>query len=401
MIDFSRPTHEQFTPGANIAYYDNDLSMWMTATIEVIKIYLVCYNNVYILQDIAVEGALLVKWRRDLSSNVNVNWFELKDVAPIIANEAYGIEDAAMTSQSRLELPNTCENTSLEDILNERPRHHKNAIFNGRSSIGPIAEQEPFQNKLPDIQNFIEEMDSPYRVKGHRTSISMKNYYSKGFNGTLTKNNDSKLEHYLQNQAALLRGKIDHSLLPPIWSYFNHSKGIPHHPSSRFFRHMALDPHLPRSVSAGLTRHYGSQGMMTTASSSAIKRTRSENFRYNMSKSPITESKPQTDVAPYAQISIPPSLSDQFSQRKLTRQTTDMSTRPLPSLPDEIESLSAPYEVPLPLSSPASWTNLQNTQLQNPYLPDHPVYTDILSLDRTRTDSNLKGKTLKLASPND
>ena len=398
MIDFSRPTHEQFTPGTNIAYYDNDLSMWMTATIVVSKIYLIHYNNTHILQDIAVEGMLLVKWRRDPSSSVNVNWFELTDVAPIIANEAYGIEDAAMTSQSRLEFPETSENISLEDILNGRPRHHKNAIFNGRSPIGPIAEQEPFQNRLPDFQNFIEEMDSPYRVKGHRTSISMKNYYSRGFNGTLTKDTDSKLEHYLQNQAALLRGKIDHSLLPPIWSYFNHAKGIPHHPSSRFFRHMASDPRFPRSVSAGLSKRYGSQGMMTTASSSAIMRTRSENFRYDMPKSPT---KPKTDVAPYAQISIPPSLSDQFSQRKLTRQTTDMSTRPLPSLPDEIESLSSPYEVPLPLSSPASWTDLKNSRLQDHYSPDHPVYTDILSLERTRTDSNIKGKSLELASSND
>lgn len=36
VIDKTRPTHEHYSPGSEVAYYDNSLSAWLTGIIEVL-----------------------------------------------------------------------------------------------------------------------------------------------------------------------------------------------------------------------------------------------------------------------------------------------------------------------------------------------------------------------------
>lgn len=312
---------------------------------------------------------MLVKWRRESSSNANINWFEVTDVAPIISNEAFGIEVVdELPSKSKLQLPSMTKIPLLEDVLDERPRHRKNSMFQGTAPV--IESQMPFENRLPSYDKFLEELDSPNRVKGHRTSVSMKRYYSENFTNKLSQHNDSTLERYLQNQAALLHGKMDHSLLPPVWSYLSQPKGIPHHPSSRFFRHVTSDSCLPHSSG----QYYGSQGWVRSSDQQIpVKRTRSEYFKPNLSKSPTMISEPKSEPSPYAELNFPP--------RSLKHHASDMSARPLPALPDETTSPSSPYEVPLPLSSPASWASLHQKAKPNTYIPRLEKFDEVTPMD--------------------
>ena len=269
---------------------------------------------------------MLVKWKKDEESNAtSINWFEIDNVAPIISNEAFGVDGPNYTETQTKIQSDKHKHTTLEDILNERPMYHKNTLFQN-------PEQKPFENKLPSYKKFLEELDSPYRVKAHRTSVSMKKYYSSNFDSNISSHNNGKLDRYLQHQAALLHGKIDHSLLPPVWSYINHPKGIPHHPSSKFFRHATRFP----------GKQYGGIRM---------KRTTSDQFSGLLSKSPTMGSEPISEPTPYAQLIFP-----------VGQKLNDISTRPLPPLPDDSH-----YEVPLSLSSPASWANAQQKSQPNPY----------------------------------
>ena len=285
-----------------------------------------------------------MKWKRNKSNNENLNWFEKRDVAPIIQNESFGMETESRLPlhQSEVRLPEINTNTSLEDILQEKPRYRKNAVFNENL---PSNTQEPFENHLPDIDQFMEDFDSRLHMKPRRTSVSMKDFYAQRFQKTPPqgKTENEKLDNYLQNQDALLKGKLDHSLLPPIWSYLSSTKGIPHHPCSRYFLHYYN------------LRHRSEAWRRTPAhlSSNGIKRTRSAQITSNLTTSPTMNSSHYSEPNPYTQIPL-----TQERIPNMRRQRTDMSLRPLPALPFETDT-SYPYEVPLPLSKTNSHVNMQ------------------------------------------
>lgn len=349
-----------------------------------------------------LQEAIYVEWFRDHTANPNINWFDVSNVAPIIDNEAYGIEVnketkdgedkekeeeeeeegeiAALMSKSKLQLPSMSKIATLEEVLEEVPRHRKNSMFQEvGNTLGGYPKKVPFENHLPSLPSAdrerVEEYDSSQHVKSHKTSISMKHYYTDNFNNKLSQHNDSKLERYVQTQKALLHGTMDHSLLPPVWSYFTqHKGGIPPHPSSRYFRHNTSDSRLPRSGG----QYYGSQGWVRKppSNNSSFKRTKSEHFT-NLSRSTTMNSDPaNSEVSPYAQV-----FFSQGKGRPLRRYATDMSTRPLPALPNESTSpTGGAYEVPLPLSSPASWSNLQpKAKPNNYYTPRLEKFDEIVS----------------------
>ena len=328
-----------------------------------------------------------MKWKRESEPDPNVNWFQPGDVAPILPNEAFEIEadDEKIESKthSKIQLPSMTKEVSLKDVLDERPRHRKNSMY--VETMNAVDHQPmPFQNRLPTYDKFVEDLNSQHHVKGHRTSVSMKRYYSDTFTSPTSQNKDHKLERYLQKQAALLHGKVDHSLMPPVWSYIGRARGIPHHPSSRFFRHVRPASRLPNSSG----QYYGSQGWIRSYGNQPVKRTKSEQFQ--LSKSPTMISDPNSEPSPYAQLIVPGGKS-----RALKRQ--DMSNRPLPALPDDEEEpanksmMSSPYEVPLPLSSPASWTNLQQRAQPNNYS------SHLESLDEiSNTDPDIKGMCISI-----
>ena len=317
----------------------------------------------------------------------NVNWFDADNVAPIIPNEEVDENNESKT-HSKIQLPSMTKEVSLKDVLDERPRHRKNSMYLetmmaiDHQAVPAINHQAlPFQNRLPTFDKFVEDLNTQHHVKGHRTSVSMKRYYSENFSKSKSQNNDHKLERYLQNQAALLHGKVDHSILPPVWSYVGQAKGIPHHPASRFFRHVRSATHLTNASG----QHYGSQGWIKKPGYRPVKRTKSEQFQ--LSKSPSVTSEANSEPSPYAQLIVP-------GKTRMKRQ--DMSNRPLPALPDDEEEeeganttmLSAPYEVPQSLSSPASWSNLHPKAQPNNYSQHLESLDEIMDIDPTITSKN-------------
>ena len=168
---------------------------------------------------------VLVKWQRNSESNENINWFELSNIAPVITNVKFGLDNIVDDEAFLPLLPTSTSPASLDDVLENHRLHRSNELFDGQ-------ETSIFQNKLPDISQLTKDQDSWYHVKSHRTSVSMKNFYSKNIKKD---QREAKLNRYMQNQAALLEGKLDQSLLPVAWNYHSETKGIPHHPTSKFF----------------------------------------------------------------------------------------------------------------------------------------------------------------------
>lgn len=327
-----------------------------------------------------------MKWKREPALDSNINWFVADNVAPVVQNEAEVDETNESKTHSKIQLPSMTKEVSLKDVLEEVPRHRKNSMYHETMTtidhqpapaINPQA--IPFQNKLPTFDKFVEDLNTQHHVKGHRTSVSMKRYYSENFSKGKSQNSDHKLERYLQNQAALLHGKVDHSILPPVWSYVGQAKGIPHHPASRFFRHVRSATHLTNASG----QYYGSQGWIRKPGYRPVKRARSEQLQ--LSKSPSVISEANSEPSPYAQLIVP-------GKSRMKRQ--DMSNRPLPALPDEDEGeevnatmLSAPYEVPQSLSSPASWSNLHSKAQPNNYSQHLESLEEIMDIDPNITST--------------
>ena len=245
--------------------------------------------------------------------NENFNWFDEKDIAPIVENEASGADDHHL-QQSMAKLPEINSSLSLQDILEEKPVYRMNEAFES-----PDMGKNPLEDHLPDIEQVVEDFQQQKRLGKRRTSISMKDFYAKKCQkiSTSNKRKNGDLNDYLENQHALLHGKLDHSALPAIWSYLHSSagKGIPHHPASRFF----------------------------FFHSSKMKRAQSSMFASHLPRSPTMISHPESEPMTYAGFSFKknPLMISGGHDRKMKKQATNMSLRPLPPLPGE------DYEVPI------------------------------------------------------
>lgn len=123
---------------------------------------------------------------------------------------------------------------SLVDVLEERHRHTVNEVYQESPT-----DREPYFNKLPPLES----TTPNYAMRRHRTSVSMKHMYTSRKQPSKESPNSkssslSRPQRSVQNQYALLRGKLDYSHRPAVWSYGNRTSGIPHHPTSKFFLNM-------------------------------------------------------------------------------------------------------------------------------------------------------------------
>ena len=273
-------------------------------------------------------ASILVKWKRRESQVENLNWFIEADIAPVIENEAFSLEKEATdlncqtTSTSTVAvLPRLVVTACVEDILEEKPVFRKNEAFDS-----PTEEEIPLEYNLPNFEQFVEDFNQPRHSDKRRTSVSMKEFYAKRFQKPISKKADTKgLHDYLENQHALLHGKIDHNILPAIWSYLHttNGKGIPHHPASRFFfNHNAS---MKRAQSSMLPPHMSRSTTMASRHSEPAAHT--ENSR---NRNPLKLIK----------------------NRKMKKNTVNMSLRPLPPEP------ASHYEEPI--SSSATANNSHN-----------------------------------------
>ena len=203
---------------------------------------------------------------------------------------------------------------NLEDILEEKPVFRRNEVFEENTVT---QKNNSIDNHLPDIEQFVQETTTPLRPSKRRTSVSMKEFYAKRFQKPPNKKSKTNgLHDYLENQHALLQGKLDHSALPAVWTYLDSmsGRGIPHHPASRFFS------------------QYESQ----------MKRTQSSTLTaFRLSRSPTIVTRPESEPGDTRHQNPLKKLKN----RKMKRQMTNMSIRPLPPLP------GSPYEVPLSTST--------------------------------------------------
>ena len=264
-----------------------------------------------------VAASILVKWNRSKDQVENLNWFMENDVAPVIENEVFSREtnpiDQTTSANTVPILPLLEITPSVQDILEEKPVFRQNHVFDSHNET---TDNNPLEYHLPDFDQFVEEFNQPQRTNKRRTSVSMKEFYAKRFQKPAPKKADSKgLHEYLENQHALLQGKLDHSVLPAIWSYLQSAggKGIPHHPASNFFSFH--DSNMKRTQSSMLPPHLSRSTTMTSRHSEpAVSR----------SRNPLKKIK----------------------DRRMRKQATDISLRPLPPPPT-----SEDYEVPISTSA--------------------------------------------------
>lgn len=288
-------------------------------------------------------GMVLVRWQRTpQSSNPNTSWFEVEDVAVIIANEAYGLTAAEHTSAFN-------GVSSLEDILEERPRHRANEGYQDDSI-------DPLDAKLPPLPL----ATSEHQNRQMRTSTSMKYMYESN-RQSAESTSDKRLASLqrarsnMLNPYALLRGKLDQSNRSAVQSFKLRAGGIPHHPASKFFRNTSQNKYLPPATSLTTPSVYVSHGPVNTvhdtpthASSTGIRRTHSAMFPLSMHRSPTTFSDAHSESAgfagkPLTHSSSGPAIQMFPHERMMPHQ---FSNRPLPELPGAGPGSSS-YEVPV------------------------------------------------------
>ena len=280
---------------------------------------------------------LYISWNKFPGSPVNENWFSLDNVALISSSLAEDENDLA-------------SKPSWLDILEENPRFVANEVF--QDGMRAPHHLYSFINKLPSPSQLAETHDNNL-IQPRRTSTSMKNHYvtlvpldDKRKNRHRHKSMPHQANH-LYNHLAQQRGKLDHTEVPPVWSYLGQTKGIPPHPSSAFYRRMNQSIYLPPPSSL--------QRTPKELQSSQMKRAKSDLIPGVMSRSPTRQSNPISEPPHNAQRPFNhPSARSLGSvdlrlpqHLKLPRAGLNMSRRPLPDIPASPHS-SAVYEVPLP-----------------------------------------------------
>lgn len=64
---------------------------------------------------------MVCRWRKDIYSEEEESWFVLDDIAPIVRNEAYQLQDESLHASKSGMLPTR--------ILDERPRTVDNILY--------------------------------------------------------------------------------------------------------------------------------------------------------------------------------------------------------------------------------------------------------------------------------
>lgn len=317
-----------------------------------------------------------MKWKGNRQANFTTSWFELQDVAITIQNEAFGITAVKPDGLDDELHPIP----SLEDVLEERPRHTTNEAYQDP----PSPQKEPFQDRFSSLDSALPD----YRIKPIRTSSSMKHMYtSKQQMVTTTPDRRSatlqRSPSDMTSQYALLRGKLDHSSRPAVWSYRSRTNGIPPHPTSKFFRNVSQNTHLP-SLSAliapaAYAEHSPTATLASLRLAGGIRRTHSAMLPLSMHRSPTVVSDVRPESATFAEhltSSSGPGIQQLFqeNQRRL------FSNRPLPDPP----VANNPYEVPI-THNPLGLAQLPEKQMTAVYSEVGMPTSEIVATQGTGT----------------
>lgn len=278
---------------------------------------------------------VLVKWKSKTQGNFITSWFELQDVAITIQNEAFGIIVNPDYDDTLHQVP------SLEDVLEERPRHTANEAYQP-----PSLQEKPIQFPSLDTAH------SDYRTKPLRTSSSMKHMYaSKQQTADTTPDRRSASLQTspidMTGQFALLRGKLDHSSRPAVWSYCSRTTGIPPHPMSKFFHNISHSMRLPSpsyltAPPVAYVEHSPTATLAGPRPVGGMRRTYSAMLPPSMHRSPTVVSDIQSESAAFAKHSMirSSSFGPVIHQNRLLHR---FPNHPLPEPP----AANNPYEVPI------------------------------------------------------
>ena len=312
------------------------------------------------------EFALCFRWRHKALSDENETWFEAKDLAPVIENEAYTASNEDLLSAGRSGL-------IQNDMIEPRPRTVENVLYESGSEQGEaendFAElQRPHDSRRHAVQH----QQSPQHIKASPTyeSIPIANvidapghplpeppsqspisYHHMAARpsgmlhpmytpfGRMWRNHNHSFNSALSPHPLHrigLRKNLEQVSVPCVWSYSNQSNGIPPHRSSKFFKR--LQRNFPK---------LNHQRLVQTQSVSTIK------------QSPSMVSGTYSEPTPYAERLFTP------TQRPIpTRQVGKAKPSPTPVVAKSqgVEKLQSPkrnkqivfpqpYEIPKPAAT--------------------------------------------------
>lgn len=298
---------------------------------------------------------LSFRWRKNVLAAENDSWFELRDIAPVIANEAYFAKDGNELKASRSGLfqnnmiephPRTVQNMLYEsdadsedtrpgspyhlEQLQHYPHHaqetnhftiHTSPTYESITSPEPLDSQAKLSPQhrplpIPPHSPYAGTMQPPMvfpHIVPYRYDWGKENHF-----------------HSSRHPKPPMKKNLQSTSVPVAWTYkFHYKNGIPPHQSSNFFKHF---------------RKYGSQGKRSTSASQA---------NLSMTPSPSIISKTHSEPMPFTFQSvgsnvIPPRNIRKASDKRPLFRDGKWGWKKNPTKRKEEKPLApSPYEVPV------------------------------------------------------
>jgi len=168
---------------------------------------------------------MCVRWRKDIYSEEKESWFELENIAPIVRNEAYQLQDESIQASKSGLLPTR--------ILDERPRTVENVLYESDEENEEGGDNSFESSDNEENQDLNEEHQYAYPPNG---------FYPPPWG------NPHGMSPMMAPPifpppipiASKVKNNLSQASVPCSWSYNPHksSGGISHHHSSSFFMNL-------------------------------------------------------------------------------------------------------------------------------------------------------------------
>ncbi len=171
----------------------------------------------------------MFRWRTDIHSEEKESWFELDDIAPIVRNEAYQLQDETIQASKSGLLPTR--------ILDERPRTVDNILYETDEELNEVDNSKNYESSEND-----DDGNNPQLLPNH---LEERTYPSAWGNPHIMP--QMMMPPPLFPQIPLMgmgktKTNLSQTSAPCSWSYIRHvpkpSGGISHHYSSNFFMNL-------------------------------------------------------------------------------------------------------------------------------------------------------------------
>ena len=164
------------------------------------------------------------RWRKDIYSKENETWFELDDIAPIVRNEAYHLQDESIQASKSGMLPTR--------ILDEQPRTVENVLYETDDELNHTAADNSKSYESSDNES--EDMN-----QGHLPTLPEEEFYPPMWENVHPQMMAPPIfpPMSIVNKVA---NNISQASIPCSWSYnaAKPSEGISHHYASSFFMNL-------------------------------------------------------------------------------------------------------------------------------------------------------------------